>query len=44
MVHIKQEHKEKVESDHNIIETRINLPWMDKGKKVLEVYNFKSEA
>ena len=35
--------KNKVESDHNVRETKINIPWVDKGKKVMEVFNFKSE-
>ena len=34
----------KVESNHNIIQTKINVPWIMKGNELIEVFNFKSEA
>ena len=33
----------KVESDHNIIETKINIPWQKRGNKCIEVFNFKNK-
>ena len=39
---LKTKHKNKViKSDHNIIETKINLKWKTKDAKVVEVFKFK---
>jgi hypothetical protein len=34
----------KVESDHNILETKINISWKSKEKSVIEVFNFKDKS
>ena len=34
----------KVESDHNLIETKINVPWNMKVDEPTEVFNFKDKA
>ena len=39
----KGKHKKKVESDHNIILTKINLPWKNKRVEAFEVFNFKDK-
>ena len=39
----KGNHKKKVESDHNIIVTKINLPWQSDTKEAIEVFNFKDK-
>ena len=36
-------HKKKVESDHNIIITKINLPWKTNLHEAIEVFNFKDK-
>ena len=39
----KGSHTKKSESDHNIIETRLNIPWTTKFSESVEVYNFKDK-
>ena len=39
----KIKHTKKVESDHNVIETKLNIPWKTKADKPLEVFNFKDK-
>ena len=35
--------KKKIESDHNLIETRLNIPWNKKADELIEVFNFKDK-
>ena len=37
----KQRHTKKVESDHNEMETKINIPWNVSMDEPVEVYNLK---
>ena len=39
----KGSHTKKNESDHNIIETRLNIPWTTKFSESVEVFNFKDK-
>ena len=39
----KGKHKKKVESDHNMIETKFNIPWQSFADKPVEVFIFSSK-
>ena len=43
LVKSKKNQTKKVESDHNIIDVKLNLPWKTKTTERIEVFNFKDK-